>query len=168
LDPLCGKASYRAHAVGHPAAFGEGHRAHGRAVRPLVKLSEAIVVWVWAINIEQGSLFRIQLLDPDRAPILDAQTRALEGCKANYLAYVGGKYGTRAGVYDMRVELLAGNRKVQSMTRSFERMAKIRRAIIGLARGWTPREELEISYRNVPDFAQRITQSIRRPGNNLR
>jgi hypothetical protein len=28
--------------------------------------------------------------------------------------------GTRACVYDLRVELLAGNRKVQSTTRSFE------------------------------------------------
>lgn len=87
---------------------------------PLVKLSEPIVVWVWAINVEQGSLFRIRLLDPDRTPILDVETRALEGRKANYLAYVGGKHGTRAGVYDLRVELLAGTRTVQSTTRSFE------------------------------------------------
>jgi murein DD-endopeptidase MepM/ murein hydrolase activator NlpD len=87
---------------------------------PLVKLSEPIVVWVWAINVEQGSLFRIQLLDPDRTPILDVETRALEGRKANYLAYVGGKHGTRAGVYELRVELLAGSRTVQSTSRSFE------------------------------------------------
>jgi hypothetical protein len=86
----------------------------------LVKLSEPIIVWVWAINVERGSLFRIRLLDPDRTPILDVETRALEGRKANYLAYVGGKHGTRAGVYDLRVELLAGNRTVQSTTRSFE------------------------------------------------
>jgi hypothetical protein len=87
---------------------------------PLVKLSEAIVVWVWAINVEQGSLFRIQLLDQDRTPILDIKTRALEGRKANYLAYVGGKHGTRAGVYDLRIELLAGTQTVQSAVRSFE------------------------------------------------
>jgi hypothetical protein len=87
---------------------------------PLVKFSEPIVVWVWAINVEQGSLFRIRLLDPDRTPILDVETRALEGRKANYLAYVGGKHGTRAGVYDLRVELLAGTRTVQSTSRSFE------------------------------------------------
>ena len=87
---------------------------------PLVKVSEPIFVWVWAINVEQGSLFRIRLLDPDRTPILDVETRALEGRKANYLAYVGGKHGTRAGVYDLRVELLAGIRTVQSTSRSFE------------------------------------------------
>jgi hypothetical protein len=87
---------------------------------PLVKLYEPIVVWVWAINVERGTLFRIRLLDPDRTPILDVETRALEGRKANYLAYVGGKYGTRAGVYDLRVELLAGTRTVQSTSRSFE------------------------------------------------
>lgn len=87
---------------------------------PLVKLSEAIVVWVWAINIEQGSFFRIQLLDPDRTPILDVQTRSLEGRKANYLAYVGGKNGAQAGVYDLRVELFAGTRTVQSTAKSFE------------------------------------------------
>ena len=87
---------------------------------PLVKLSEPIVVWVWAINVEQGSLFKVRLLDPDRTPILDIQTRALEGRKANYLAYVGGKHSARAGVYDLRVELLAGTRIVQSTARSFE------------------------------------------------
>ena len=87
---------------------------------PLVKFSEPIVVWVWAINVEKGSLFRIQLLDPDRTPILDVQTRALEGRKANYLAYLGGKHGAGAGVYDLRVELLAGTRTVQSTARSFE------------------------------------------------
>jgi hypothetical protein len=87
---------------------------------PLVKLSEPIVVWVWAINVEQGSLFRIRLLDPDRTPILDVDTKALEGCKANYLVYVGGKHGTQAGDYNLRVELLAGGRTVQSTTRSFE------------------------------------------------
>jgi hypothetical protein len=87
---------------------------------PLVKLSEPIVIWVWAINVEQGSLFRIRLLDPDRIPLLDLNTKALEGRKANYLAYVGGKHGTRPGVYDLRVELLAGDRTVQSTTRSFE------------------------------------------------
>jgi hypothetical protein len=48
------------------------------------------------------------LLDSDRAPILDVEARALEGRKANYLAFVGGKHGTGAGVYDLRVELLAG------------------------------------------------------------
>lgn len=58
---------------------------------PLVKLSEPIVAWVWAINVEQGSFFRIRLLDSDGVPIVNLQTRALEGRKANYLAYVGGK-----------------------------------------------------------------------------
>ncbi|MEA2855549.1 MAG: hypothetical protein QOE02_5630 [Rhodospirillaceae bacterium] len=87
---------------------------------PLVKLSEPIVVWVWAINVEQGSLFRIRLLDPDLASILDVETKALEGRKANYLVYVGGKHGKQAGIYDLRVELLAGPRTVQSTTRLFE------------------------------------------------
>ena len=87
---------------------------------PLVKPSEPIVVWVWAINVEQDSFFKIQLLSPDRTPIMDVQTRALEGRKANYLAYVGGKHGAQAGVYDLMVELLAGTRTVQSTARSFE------------------------------------------------
>jgi hypothetical protein len=86
---------------------------------PLVKLSEPIVAWVWAINVEQGSLFRIQLLGPDRTPTMDLKTKALEGRKANYLAYVGSKYGATEGVYDLRIELLAGTRTIQSTTRSF-------------------------------------------------
>lgn len=86
---------------------------------PLVKLSEPIVAWVWAINVEQGSLFRVQLLGPDRTPTIDFKTKALEDRKANYLAYVGGKYGAAEGVYDLRIELLAGTRTIQSTTKSF-------------------------------------------------
>jgi hypothetical protein len=86
---------------------------------PLVKLSEPIFAWVWAINLEQGNLFRIQLVGPARHPIIDLKTKALAGRKANYLAYVAGKYGTTEGVYDLRIELLAGTRTIQSTTRSF-------------------------------------------------
>jgi hypothetical protein len=86
---------------------------------PLVKLSEPIVAWVWAINVEQRSLFRIQLLGPGGTPTIDFKTKALEGRKANYLAYVGGKSGAIEGVYNLRIELLAGTRTIQSMTRSF-------------------------------------------------
>jgi hypothetical protein len=87
---------------------------------PLVKLSEPIIAWVWAINVEQGSFFRIRLLDSDGTPMVNVQTRALEGRKANYLAYVGGKNDARAGVYDLRVELFTGTRTVQSTAKSFE------------------------------------------------
>jgi hypothetical protein len=86
---------------------------------PLVELSEPIVAWVWAINVEQGSLFRIQLVGPDRNPIMDLRTNALEGRKANYLVYVAAKYGAIEGVYDLRIALLAGTRTIQSTTRSF-------------------------------------------------
>jgi hypothetical protein len=60
------------------------------------------------------------LLDPGRASILDVETKALEGRKASYLAYAGGKHGTREGVYELRVELLADTRTVQSTARSFK------------------------------------------------
>jgi hypothetical protein len=85
----------------------------------LVKVSEPIVVWVWAINVEQGSSFRIRLLDSDGGLILNVQTPPLEGRKANYLAYVGGKQAARAGVYHLSVELFGGTRTVQSTARSF-------------------------------------------------
>jgi hypothetical protein len=86
----------------------------------LVKVSEPIVVWVWAINVEQGSFFKIRLLDPDGTLIVNVQSPTLEGRKANYFAYVGGKHRARPGVYDLRVELLAGDRTVQSTARSLE------------------------------------------------
>jgi hypothetical protein len=86
---------------------------------PLVKFSEPIIAWVWAINAEEGSLFRIRLTDPDQNLVMDLKTRALDGRKANYLAYVGGKYGTREGVYGLQVELLAGAQTIRSTTRSF-------------------------------------------------
>jgi len=87
---------------------------------PLVNLSESIVVWVWAINVEQGSFFRIRLLDPDRAQILGVDTKPIEGRKANYLAYVGGKSAARPGVYGLLVELLVGGVTAQSTAKSFE------------------------------------------------
>jgi hypothetical protein len=85
-----------------------------------VNVSEPIVVWVWAINVEQGSFFRIRLLDSDGVLIVNVQTPALEGRKANYLAYVGGKQAARAGVYHLSVELFGGTRTVQSTARSFD------------------------------------------------
>jgi hypothetical protein len=121
----------------------------------LVKLSEPIIVWVWAINVERGSLFRIRLLDPDRTPILDVETRALEGRKANYLAYVGGKHGTRAGIYDLRVEPLAGNRSNRRPNRLNYR-DKIRRAIVGLApEADASRRIRRISYKECSPFLRK-------------
>jgi murein DD-endopeptidase MepM/ murein hydrolase activator NlpD len=86
---------------------------------PQPKLSEAIVAWVWAINVEQGSQFRIRLLDPNRRPILDLKTKPLETRKANYLAYAGGNIDATEGRYHLDIELLSPDRTIQSAERSF-------------------------------------------------
>lgn len=86
---------------------------------PEPKVSLPIVAWVWAINVEQGSRFRIRLLDPDRRPIMDLKTKALEARKANYLAYTASNVGTQ-GRYYLEIEILSHDRAVQAMARSFE------------------------------------------------
>jgi hypothetical protein len=55
------------------------------------------VAWLWAINVDQGSRFRIKLVGPGETTLIDHTTNALPRRKANYLAYVGRKVGVRQG-----------------------------------------------------------------------
>jgi hypothetical protein len=86
---------------------------------PLVKLSEPIIVWVWAINLDEGCLFRIRLTDPDQNLITDFTTKPLERHKANYLAYVGGKHAIREGPFRLQIEIVNGAQTIRSIARSF-------------------------------------------------
>lgn len=81
------------------------------------KTSEPIVAWVWAINVEPESLFRIRLIDPDGKTIMTSQTRSLEARKANYLSYTGGRYAHRQGTYELQVELVLDGHTIQSTSR---------------------------------------------------
>jgi hypothetical protein len=87
---------------------------------PLVKSSEPIIVWVWAINLDRGCLFRIRLTDPDQNLVMDFTTKPLERHKANYLAYVGGKYAIREGLFRLQIEIVNGAQIIQSIARSFK------------------------------------------------
>ena len=72
------------------------------------------VAWVWAINVEAGYRFRIRLVGPDETVLVDHTTNALEKRKANYLAYVGRKAAVRSGKYKLYVEILNGDKSIQS------------------------------------------------------
>jgi murein DD-endopeptidase MepM/ murein hydrolase activator NlpD len=85
---------------------------------PLIEPFQPIFAWVWAINVDKGSLFRIRLLDPDRIEIMDVQTKPLEGRKANYLAFAGARHSAKEGTYDLRIDMLDGAATIRSMTRS--------------------------------------------------
>jgi hypothetical protein len=86
---------------------------------PLVKSSEPIIVWVWAINLDGGCLFRIRLTDPDQNLVMDLTTKPLERHQANYLAYVGGKQVIREGLFRLQIEIVNGAQIIQSIARSF-------------------------------------------------
>jgi hypothetical protein len=86
---------------------------------PLVKSSEPIIVWVWAINLDGGCLFRIRLTDPDQNLIMDITTKPLERHKANYLGYVGGKHAIREGLFRLQIEIVNGAQIIHSIARSF-------------------------------------------------
>jgi hypothetical protein len=96
LDPLCGKEL------------------------PLPKLTDPVLAWIWAINVELGSPFRVHLSDPDGRTIIDAETKPLEARKANYVAYVGGKIAKIEGAYALRVDLLSGGKTMGSVGRSVQ------------------------------------------------
>jgi len=73
-----------------------------------------MVAWVWAINVEAGYRFRIRLVGPDETVLVDHTTNALEKRKASYLAYVGRKATVRSGKYQLYVEILNGDKSIQS------------------------------------------------------
>ena len=82
---------------------------------PLARVrGDATVAWVWAINVEEGYRFRIKLVGPDEAVLIDHTTNALVKRNANYLAYVGRKIQTRPGKYELFVDILNGEKRIQS------------------------------------------------------
>jgi hypothetical protein len=91
-----------------------------RGAPPLAKVrGDLIVAWLWAINVEEGHQFRIKLVGPDETVVIDQTTNALAKRKANYLAYVGRKTGAVPGKYSLYVEILSGDKRIQSKNRLF-------------------------------------------------
>lgn len=80
---------------------------------------DSTIAWVWAINIEAGSRFRIKMVGPGETALIDHTTASLPRRKANYLAYVGRKTGVKTGVYRLTVEILNSERQIASKVRSF-------------------------------------------------
>jgi hypothetical protein len=81
--------------------------------------SNSTIAWLWAINVDAGSQFRIKLVGPGEALLIDHTTSALPRRKANYLAYVGRKVGAKAGAYRLTVEIIHGEKQIASRVRSF-------------------------------------------------
>jgi hypothetical protein len=87
---------------------------------PQAKISGPLVAWVWAINVERGSQFRIRLIDPEGGTILNVETKPLEIRKASYVAYAGGKHVEKEGSYALKVDLLSSGSTIWSAARSIE------------------------------------------------
>lgn len=85
---------------------------------PAPKSSQPLIAWVWAINVEAGSFFRMRIVDRDGTTLMNLETKSLEKRKANYLAYAGGKLAQRDGEYGLKVDLIAGGMTVASTTLS--------------------------------------------------
>jgi murein DD-endopeptidase MepM/ murein hydrolase activator NlpD len=86
---------------------------------PATGRNSSMVAWLWAINVDAGSRFRIRVVGPDDATWIDQTTNALPSRKANYLAYAGRKTATKPGVYRLTVEISDGEKQIASTTRSF-------------------------------------------------
>jgi hypothetical protein len=81
--------------------------------------SNSAVVWVWAINVDEGSRFRIRLVGPGEVALIDHTTNALARRKANYLAYVGRKVEIKTGMYQLSAEITNGEKRITMIDRSF-------------------------------------------------
>jgi murein DD-endopeptidase MepM/ murein hydrolase activator NlpD len=81
--------------------------------------SNSAVVWVWAINVDEGARFRIRLVGPGEVTLIDQTTNALPRRKANYLVYVGRKLEVGAGTYRLTAEIADGEIRLGSKVRSF-------------------------------------------------
>jgi hypothetical protein len=85
---------------------------------PLAKARHNLTVaWLWAINVEEGHRFRFKLVGPDETVLIEHTTDALAKRKSNYLAYVGRKMIPRPGNYSLYVEILSGDKRIQSENR---------------------------------------------------
>jgi hypothetical protein len=78
------------------------------------------VAWIWAINVEKGYQFRIQMIGSDQVALIDHSTGALTRRKANYLAYFGRKVSAKVGEYIMRVEILSGGKRIDAQTKAIK------------------------------------------------
>jgi len=81
--------------------------------------SNSTVAWLWAINVDEGSRFRIRLVGPGETTLIDHTTNARARRKANYLAYAGRKVGVKIGTYHLNVEITNGEKRIASKARSF-------------------------------------------------
>jgi len=81
--------------------------------------SNSTIAWLWAINVDAGSRFRIKMVGPGETALIDHTTTALPRRKANYLAYVGRKVGVKTGTYRLTVEITNGEKQIASKARSF-------------------------------------------------
>lgn len=77
------------------------------------------VAWLWAINVDEGSRFRIRLVGPGEVTLIDHTTNALPRRKANYLAYVGRKVEVKTGTYRLSAEIANGEKRIALKDRSF-------------------------------------------------
>lgn len=87
---------------------------------PSPKMSESIFAWVWGINLEPGSLFRIRISDPYGKTILNVETPPLDARKANYVAYAGGMHAKSQGAYDLQIDLISSGKTLRSVRRSID------------------------------------------------
>lgn len=82
------------------------------------KISEPLIAWVWAINVEKDSAFKMRLIDPDGKTIMNTETKSVTSRKANYLAYAGEQYVQREGTYQLEVDLNSGAQTIRSSAQS--------------------------------------------------
>ncbi|MGY3356397.1 murein DD-endopeptidase MepM/ murein hydrolase activator NlpD [Bradyrhizobium sp. GM0.4] len=82
------------------------------------RTSQTVIAWVWAINVETDTVFRMRIVDPDGKTLMHIETKPLERRKANYIAYAGGKSAQRAGEYGLQVEMVSRGKTISSATRS--------------------------------------------------
>jgi len=85
---------------------------------PATSRGNSTIAWVWAINVEEGSQFRIKVIGPGGEALTDHMTAALPRRKASYLAYAGRKTTPEGGSYRLAVELISGEKVIASKIRS--------------------------------------------------
>lgn len=75
---------------------------------------DALLAWVWAINLEAGWRIRLRLTGPDARLIADYLSEPLATRKADYVAYAGHRRSPAAGRHRVEVQILDGDTEVMS------------------------------------------------------
>lgn len=81
-----------------------------------VSNGDALIGWIWAINVEQGTKFEIRVTGPGGKAVVESISEPLNRRKAQYLSYGGRRLKPEPGKYTVTGSLVIGDTVILSQS----------------------------------------------------